>query len=164
MKIPQLILGDLAQMDRHWDKNTKVIVWQVLFPLEENILLKLIYPLLHKNENTVNFFVITGNSNDTYNKLLFPSSTHTHTHTHSHTHIIHTLTHTYTHTPFTHTIHKHTPTHIHVHTLTHTHTHTLTHTHTHIHTSTHTHIQTHTHTDSHTHRLTHAHIHTQTKQ
>ena len=26
LKIPQLRLGDLAQIDRHWDENTKVLV------------------------------------------------------------------------------------------------------------------------------------------
>ena len=26
LKIPQLTLGDLALMDRHWDENTKVLV------------------------------------------------------------------------------------------------------------------------------------------
>ena len=36
-------------MDRHWDENTKVLVWQVQFPLETNFLLKLIYPSLRNN-------------------------------------------------------------------------------------------------------------------
>ena len=26
LKIPQLTLGDLAQLDRHWDQNPKVLV------------------------------------------------------------------------------------------------------------------------------------------
>ena len=49
LKIPQLTLGDLAQMDRHWDENTKVLVYLVQIPLEENILLKLNYPSLRNN-------------------------------------------------------------------------------------------------------------------
>ena len=49
LKIPQLTLGDLAQMDRHWDENTKVLVQQVQIPLEANFLLKLIYPSLRNN-------------------------------------------------------------------------------------------------------------------
>ena len=36
-------------MDRNWDENTKVLVQQVQFPLEENTLLKLIYPSLRNN-------------------------------------------------------------------------------------------------------------------
>ena len=36
-------------MDRHWDENTKVFVWQVQFPQEANFLLKIIYPSLQSN-------------------------------------------------------------------------------------------------------------------
>ena len=35
-------------MHRQWDENTKVLVSQVQIPLEENFLLKLIYPSLPK--------------------------------------------------------------------------------------------------------------------
>ena len=36
-------------MDKHWDQNTKMLVWQVQFPLETNSLLKLINPSLRSN-------------------------------------------------------------------------------------------------------------------
>ena len=36
-------------MDRHWDENTKVLVYQVQIPLETNVLLKLNYPSLRNN-------------------------------------------------------------------------------------------------------------------
>ena len=64
LKITQLTLGGLAQMDRHWDK---VLVQQVQIPLETaNILLKLIYPSLRSNTKltTLLTLCITGKLNN----------------------------------------------------------------------------------------------------
>ena len=60
IKIPQLTLGELAQMDRHWDENTKVLVGVAgsISHMRQTFLLKLIYPSVrkqYKNDNIVNF-------------------------------------------------------------------------------------------------------------
>ena len=46
LKIPQLTLGELAQMDMLGNENLKVLVQRVQFRVEANFLLKLIYPSL----------------------------------------------------------------------------------------------------------------------
>ena len=67
LNIPELTLGELAQLDRHGTVNTKVLVCQVQFPLKEaNLLLKFIYPSLcsnTKNDNITNFMYSWGKLN-----------------------------------------------------------------------------------------------------